>query len=365
MHRTALRALIRLIGPLLLVLVVVRMDDRDAVLGAVVSASAGPLALAAALNLVNIHLKVVRWEALLRARGIVYPLRRAWSAYATSLYVGMLTPGRVGDLLRIRYLRHDIGVPYAEGLATIVMDRLCDLYVLAAFVAVGVAHYSAVIAGRLAWVTWGGIALTVLAPLVLLIPGLAERLLLALSRKIVKDPSENAEPGAASRFLVALRAHRRARAPLHAAGHRGDVRRQLRAGLPDRACPRHIALVLRRHVLAPSRACSVSYRSRSLAQESVSSSSPRYSPALGFTAEHGVSFGLLVFAAMYLILIAIGFVSWQLAPPPTSPASSTPDSARSTHQESGEGSGKRIQRKGAKAQERTNFVIFCVLAPLR
>jgi len=29
-----------------------------------------------------------------------------------------------------------------------------------------------------------------------------------------------------------------------------------------------------------------------------------------------VAFGLLVFALMYLIYIVIGFVSWQVAPPP-------------------------------------------------
>ncbi|WP_437526001.1 lysylphosphatidylglycerol synthase transmembrane domain-containing protein [Sorangium sp. So ce726] len=324
MSRTALRALVRLIGPLLLVLVVMRMDDRDAVLGAVVSASAGPLALAAALNVLNIHLKVVRWDALLRARGIVYPLRRAWSAYATSLYVGMLTPGRVGDLLRIRYLRHDLGVPYAEGLATVVMDRLCDLYVLAAFVAVGVARYSAVIAGRLAWLTWGGIALTVLAPLVLLIPGLAERLLLAFSRKLAKDPSENAEPGAASRFLVALRAHV-GRGLLFtlpvtvatfvvnfAQGYLIARALGVPLSLFDVTCLLAIANLLG---LLPISIAGVGVREFFFSL---------VFPSLGFTAEHGVSFGLLVFAVIYLIVVAVGFVSWQLAPPPTSSAPSTP-----------------------------------------
>ncbi|WP_437545334.1 lysylphosphatidylglycerol synthase transmembrane domain-containing protein [Sorangium sp. So ce367] len=326
MSRAALRALVRLIGPLLLVLVVVRMDDRDAVLGAVVSASAGPLALAAALNVLNIHLKVVRWDALLRARGIVYPLRRAWSAYATSLYVGMLTPGRVGDLLRIRYLRHDLGVPYAEGLATVVMDRLCDLYVLAAFVAVGVARYSAVIAGRLAWLTWGGIALTVLAPLVLLIPGLAERLLLTFSRKLAKDPSESAEPGAASRFLVALRAHV-GRGLLFtlpvtvatfvvnfAQGYLIARALGVPLSLFDVTCLLAIANLLG---LLPISIAGVGVREFFFSL---------VFPSLGFTAEHGVSFGLLIFAVIYLIVVAVGFVSWQLAPPPTSPAPSTPGS---------------------------------------
>ncbi|KYF76438.1 hypothetical protein BE11_11705 [Sorangium cellulosum] len=331
MRRNALRALIRLVGPLLLVLVVLRMDDRDAVLGAVAAASAGPLALAAALNVLNIHLKVVRWDALLRARDIRYPLRRAWSAYLTSLYVGMLTPGRVGDLLRIRYLRHDLGVPYAEGLATVVMDRLCDLYVLAAFVAVGVARYSAVIAGQLAWLTWGGIALTVLAPLVLLIPGLAERLMLAVSRRLVKEPAQAAdpgEPGAASRFLVALRAHVGRgllfTLPVTVATFVVNfvqgylIARAL--GVPlslfDVTCLLAIANLLG---LLPISIAGVGVREFFFAL---------VFPSLGFSAEHGVSFGLLVFAVIYLVVVALGFVSWQIAPPPTAPEASPAGTAQ-------------------------------------
>ncbi|KYF49868.1 hypothetical protein BE08_00915 [Sorangium cellulosum] len=330
MRRTVVRALVRLVGPLLLAAVILRMDDRDAVLAALTSASAAPLALAAALNLLNIHLKVVRWDALLRARDIRYPLGRAWASFMTSLYVGMLTPGRVGDLLRIRYLRHDLGVPYAEGLASVVMDRLCDLYVLAAFVAIGVARYSAVIAGQLAWVTWGGIAITVLAPLVLLIPGLAERLLLAVSRRLVKEPAhaEGGEPGATSRFLVALRAHVGRgllfTLPVTVATFVVNfvqgylIARAL--GIPlsllDVTCLLAIANLLG---LLPISIAGVGVRELFFAL---------VFPSLGFTAEHGVSFGLLVFAVIYLVVVALGFVSWQIAPPPTAPEAAPAGSAQ-------------------------------------
>lgn len=323
MRRTAVRALVRLVGPLLLAVVILRIDDRDAVLDTLASASAGPLVLAAALNLLNIHLKVVRWDALLRARGIHYPLGRAWASFMTSLYVGIPTPGRIGDLLRIRYLRHDLGVPYAEGLASVVMDRLCDLYVLAAFVSVGVARYSAVIAGRLAWLTWGGIALTVLAPLVLLIPGLAERLMLAVSRKIPEDP---AEPRATSRFLVALRAHVGRgllfTLPVTVAtfvinflqGYLIARALGLSLSLLDVACLLAIANLLG---LLPISIAGVGVRELFFSL---------VFPALGFSAEHGVSFGLLIFAVIYLFIVALGFVSWQIAPPPTAPA--PPDSPK-------------------------------------
>src|SRR5262249_8562882 len=160
-------------------------------LAAIASASALPLVAAVLLNLANIHLKVVRWNVLLKTRGIRYPERRAWPAFLTSLYVGMLTPGRVGDVLRAQYLKHDLGVPYAEGLASVVMDRLCDLYVLVAFVAVGVVHYSGVVVGQLAWITWGAVAVIALGPLVVLVPGVAEKLLAGVYARLSKDGSND------------------------------------------------------------------------------------------------------------------------------------------------------------------------------
>jgi uncharacterized membrane protein YbhN (UPF0104 family) len=42
-------------------------------------------------------------------------------------------------------------------------------------------------------------------------------------------------------------------------------------------------------------------------------------PALGFGVEEGVGLGLLIFATMYLAPVMVGFVSWQVAPPPSGP----------------------------------------------
>jgi uncharacterized membrane protein YbhN (UPF0104 family) len=38
-------------------------------------------------------------------------------------------------------------------------------------------------------------------------------------------------------------------------------------------------------------------------------------PALGFTAQQGLTFGLLVFGTLYLTLVVSGFAAFQLAPP--------------------------------------------------
>ncbi|MDH3727992.1 MAG: flippase-like domain-containing protein, partial [Myxococcales bacterium] len=169
-----LRLLIRLTGPVLLVAVIWNLDDKAALWAAVSKASWPLLGTAVVLILPVIHLKVVRWRGFLDARGFSYPLDRTYAAVLPSLYLGMLTPGRVGDALRIQYAHREIDVPYSEGLATTLIDRFCDLYVLAGVAALGTAHFGSVLRNDLAYATWLAVAIALLAPMLLLTKGPAE-----------------------------------------------------------------------------------------------------------------------------------------------------------------------------------------------
>ncbi len=309
------RTLLRLLGPILLIIVIVKIPDRDAVTRAIAGASFAPLALALALNPINVHLKVVRWQVLLATRGIRYPTGRAWLCFLASLYMGMLTPGRVGDVVRAQYLKHEAGAPYAEGIASVVMDRLCDLYVLAAFVAVGVARYSAVVSGKLAIVTWATVALTVLGPLVLFSRGFSETIMTRAYKRL----SPGGDAAEMARFFEAIRANAGrpllVTIPLTVATFLVNyVQGWLIAraiGLPmsflDATCLVAIASLLG---LLPISISGVGVRE---AFYSVAF------PAIGFTAANGVSFGLLLFAIIYLAIVAMGFVGFQIAPPPSGP----------------------------------------------
>lgn len=315
-RRSPLRTALRLLGPVILVIVILRIPDRDEMLRALSSAAVAPIAFATLLNAANVYLKVVRWQVLLRTRGVVYPTRRAFSAFLSSVYVGMLTPGRVGDVLRVQYLRHDLQVPYAEGLASIVMDRLCDLYVLAAFVAVGVVRYSPVIVGELAYVTWGGVLAIAIAPFFLLVPGLAERLLRGLYDRLTRGRAE----GGLDRFLAAVRANLGrsllATIPLTTLAFvvnyvQGWIIGQamgIELSFFDATCLLAIASLLG---LLPISISGVGVRELFFSL---------VFPLLGLSAGAGVSFGLLVFAVIYIVNIVAGFVSWQIAPPPAAPA---------------------------------------------
>jgi glycosyltransferase 2 family protein len=310
--RRLLRAAVRLVGPVLLLVCILRLPDPGAIGRTLASAALWPFLLAIALTFVNLQMKVTRWDVILRARGVRYPQRRAWAAFLGSSYVGMLTPGRVGDALRAQYLKRDLDVGYAEGLASVVMDRLCDLYVLAVFSAIGVVRFSGALSRELAGVAWGTVALTALGPLLFLVPGVAERLLGAAWRKLAPDR----DAGGFDRFLVALRAQ--VGRPLlltipltvlaflvnYLQGWLLGRALHLEISLYDATCLLAIASLLS---LLPVSVSGVGVREGFFAIAF---------PVLGLGAETGISFGLLVFAVIHLVMIGVGFVAWQISPPP-------------------------------------------------
>ncbi|MBI4700402.1 MAG: flippase-like domain-containing protein [Deltaproteobacteria bacterium] len=316
MRRKLLRIGIRLLGPALLVAVLLRIEDPSALGATLRGASPLLLALAVALNSLNLHCKVLRWQALLRTRGVSYPLGRAWKAFLASVYLGMLTPGRVGDVLRIQYVRRDVGMPYAEGLAVVVMDRFCDIYVLLGFVAIGVARLATVLSGALAYVTWGGVAVVALAPVLLFVPGLAERLMGALYGRLTKGR----EPAGLHRFLVALRAQvGRSLWWAVALTVVAFLVNYLQGWIMGRALGLSLAFldvvslmaIITLLSLLPISVSGVGVRELFLAL---------VFPALGLRPQQGVAFGLMNFFVIYLMVTLAGAVAWQLAPPPVGDA---------------------------------------------
>ena len=303
---------IRLVGPALLVFVLWRLEGAGAVLARLEPGDALPIAAAMLLNALNYYFKVLRWDVLLAARGYTYSRLRAWTSFLSSGYVGLMTPGRVGDLLRTQYLRHDLGMPYADGIALLAVDRLCDIYVLLAFAGVGLAFFGAALTGDLALVLWVGVAATALGPLLLFKPGLLRRAAAVIYKKMPGEP----DIAGFDRFLAGLKhqkLHHIARAVFWTVLAFGI--NYLQGWMLARAL--HIDLGVF-HVMCLLAIASV----LGLLPISISGLGVRelfFSlafPLLGYTAEAGVIYGLGVFLVIYVAAVAMGFVSWQIAPPP-------------------------------------------------
>lgn len=132
---------LRLIGLLLLGLLFWKLDIQG--LGRVLQGTNWHLLLVAVtLNLPMVFLKSLRWQQLMRTQEIIYPIGKAYLAYWGSIFVGFLTPGRLGEFVKALYISRDCNVPVGRGLASALVDRLFDLYALLVVGAIALASLS-------------------------------------------------------------------------------------------------------------------------------------------------------------------------------------------------------------------------------
>ena len=82
------------------------------------------------ISIFLIGLRTWRWNLLLGWRQLQLPAARAWSIYATGIFLGSFTPGRLGDLAKAAYLRQERGVSWEQATAPTLADRLFDVFFL-------------------------------------------------------------------------------------------------------------------------------------------------------------------------------------------------------------------------------------------
>lgn len=96
-----------------------------------------------------------RWRWLLQRQGHAVPFGLGWAAYLAGFAL-TATPGKAGELLRIRYFAR-MGVPAGRTLAVFVFERACDLLVILALSLLAAPVFPAL--GTLAAVVLGFVAL--------------------------------------------------------------------------------------------------------------------------------------------------------------------------------------------------------------
>ena len=311
-RRRLLRVGVRLIGPALLLLVLLLLQGLDAVFAALTWDDAGLLTVGIVLGVLAHPLKALRWRTLLAARGHRYALSRALLSLLSAGYVGHLTPGRVGDLLRLQYLRHDLGMPYPDGLALLMIDRCCDVYVPLTVAVFAACALTPVLTSDLVLVTWLGVLFMAAGPPLLFVPATA-RGAAALALRVA--PGWAAGEGF-DRFFAGLR-HQRPRhlavaavftalaLLLHyAQAYTVAIALDLQLSLVDVVFLLAISGVLG---AVPITIAGLGVRELFFALAF---------PQLGSSAEAGVIFGLGVFLVVHVPATALGFVSWQITPPP-------------------------------------------------
>ena len=124
--RSAWRWLLRLVGPCLLAWILLRMDMR-AIVREMARVNPWLYAGAVALSVAPQLLRALRWRALALANpGATLSVGRAYAYHMAALFLGSATPGRLGELYKIGYLRPH-GLSTGAAAAVVLADRAMDL----------------------------------------------------------------------------------------------------------------------------------------------------------------------------------------------------------------------------------------------
>jgi uncharacterized protein (TIRG00374 family) len=110
--------------------------------------SLGGVLVLLALSLVNYLLRALRWHLYALRLGLPTSLARDATHFLGGFAMSV-TPGRVGELVRMRWLRRETGWSFERTAPLVLADRAADLAAIAILIALGVALSSGGIAGAL------------------------------------------------------------------------------------------------------------------------------------------------------------------------------------------------------------------------
>ncbi len=132
------------------------------------------------LVLLVIALKAWRWAYLLELQGIKLDYMTALLIYLDAIYVGIITPGRIGEAVKAIYLKESKQVSYHKGFVSIIYDRGWDLLSLFFCLWLGSILIAPVVSGLLAI---GSSALMMPILAILLVPRLRRGFLKIVIRR--------------------------------------------------------------------------------------------------------------------------------------------------------------------------------------
>lgn len=114
-----------------------RDADFDAVWRTLQEAEVGAVALAVGAFGCVYAFQSARWRRIASTPDL--RLARFYEMTVSGVAVNNVLPGRIGDLLRARWLGLAARVPAGRAFGTVVLDRACDLVVLVALLVIGIA----------------------------------------------------------------------------------------------------------------------------------------------------------------------------------------------------------------------------------
>ena len=126
-----------LIGIILLFYIISKVNLNQVI---TIISSANPffIVLSMVMLFFAIILRSLRWKIIINATGFAIPLKDCSIIWLKGYFLGGVTPGRVGDLFRAKFLTDKMGISLGKSLLTAVIDRLLDILVISGLSILGI-----------------------------------------------------------------------------------------------------------------------------------------------------------------------------------------------------------------------------------
>lgn len=125
--KNLLKNLIRIsVGIAILVFLFARIGVAD-VYNVVSKANLGILVLALSVTIIQVFLKFVRWKLVFNLIGRSISFFNLAKIYLVGIFLGSVTPSKIGDLFKFYYLKKIHKVPSTYSFSASVLDRIFDL----------------------------------------------------------------------------------------------------------------------------------------------------------------------------------------------------------------------------------------------
>jgi glycosyltransferase 2 family protein len=100
--------------------------------------------IAVIINIPQVLFKALRWNGFLSKQKIDIPFLNVFKIYYSCVFIGFITPGRVGDFAKTIYLKAERRIGFSRGISSVFLDRIFDLYLLVFIGAYGIWQFGVI-----------------------------------------------------------------------------------------------------------------------------------------------------------------------------------------------------------------------------
>lgn len=178
---------IRYLGPLCLVIILTKIDLR-LLLDNLSDINLSLYFFVLFLNVPQFFIKSFRWNQLLKQQKVIYSALGSFNIYISSIFIGFITPGRLGEFIKAVYLKSDYSISLSKGMSSVLIDRLFDLYLLLILALIGIWKFD--ILGKLSNTSIFLLTIFILSPLLIFNKQLMRNVFGLLYKSVIKKKTQ-------------------------------------------------------------------------------------------------------------------------------------------------------------------------------